>query len=333
MKKSLVISTIATVLVVVVALTTATFAWFSTNSISETTSEFQVASTDNAITIQRWLPADSGNNGAYENPLTATWTIGDGSAPNYEYVLTGTASVKGESATASSAYSLLAPTAKLDATNFNTASEKYGLPGVSFFSATQNGSEITDLQQNLRPVAVRFAISANSFAKTKAVASVTVSVNADAAPADFNAAQNARVYLECVPTDGASKDSQAIKVATTYKYVANPETAYTTQVEDKITSTEGGAVESGVESAQTAEGTTLVLNTTSSSLVANVDTSVIKGEVMTSATSVVFSMEQGAMYDCVLYIWIDGLTANDTAASGAFSVAVEFSGVDATPAP
>ena len=335
MKKSLVISTIATVLVVVVALTTATFAWFSTNSISETTSEFQVASTDNAITIQRWLPADNTNSGAYENPLTAPWTIGDGSAPNYEYLLTGTASVKGESATASSAYSLLAPTAKLGMT-YNTASEKYGLPGVYFFSATQNGSEITDLQQNLRPVAVRFAISANSFAKTKAVASVTVSVNADgAAPADFNAAQNARVYLECVPTDGASTDSQAIKVATTYKYVADPANAYaTTQGEDKITSTAGGAVESGAKSAQTAEGTKLVLDTTNSSLVANVDTSVIKGEVTTSATSVVFSMEQGAMYDCVLYIWIDGLTANDTAASGAFSVAVEFSGVDAaTPAP
>ena len=334
MKKSLVISTIATVLVVVVALTTATFAWFSTNSISETTSEFQVASTDNAITIQRWLPADSGVSGAYENPLTATWTIGDGSAPNYEYLLTGTASVKGEGATASSAYSLLAPTAKLGMT-YNTGSTKYGLPGVYFFSATQNGSEITDLQQQLRPVAVRFAISANSFAKTKAVASVTVSVNADgAAPADFNAAQNARVYLECVPTDGASTDSQAIKVATTYKYVADPETAYTTQGEDEITSTAGGAVESGARSAQTAEGTKLVLDTTNSSLVANVDTSVIKGEVTTSATSVVFSMEQGAMYDCVLYIWIDGLTANDTAASGAFSVAVEFSGVDAaTPAP
>ena len=150
MKKSLVISTIATVLVVVVALTTATFAWFSTNSISETTSEFQVASTDNAITIQRWLPADSGVSGAYENPLTATWTIGDGSAPNYEYLLTGTASVKGEGATASSAYSLLAPTAKLGMT-YNTGSTKYGLPGVYFFSATQNGSEITDLQQQLRP--------------------------------------------------------------------------------------------------------------------------------------------------------------------------------------
>ena len=102
----------------------------------------------------------------------------------------------------------------------------------------------------------------------------------------------------------------------------------------QITSTEGGAVESGAESAQTAEATTLTLDTTKSSLVANVDTSIIKGEVTTSATSVVFSMEQGAMYDCVLYIWIDGLTANDTAASGAFSVAVEFSGVDAaTPAP
>ena len=335
MKKSLVISTIATVLVVVVALTTATFAWFSTNSVSETTSEFQVASTDNAITIQRWLPADSGVSGAYENPLTAPWTIGDGSAPNYEYALTGTASVKGDGATAATAYSLLAPTAKLNTTTVNTATTKYGLPGVYFFSATQNGSEITDLQQQLRPVAVRFAISANSFAKTKAVASVTVSVNADgAAPADFNAAQNARVYLECMPQDGATTDSQAIKVATTYKYVADPENAYTTQVEDTITSTAGGAVESGAESAQTAEGTTLVLDTTNSSLVANVDTSIIKGEVTTSATSVVFSMEQGAMYDCVLYIWIDGLTANDTAASGAFSVAVEFSGVDAaTPAP
>ena len=137
-----------------------------------------------------------------------------------------------------------------------------------------------------------------------------------------------RIYRHMLLTD-----SQAIKVATTYKYVADPAGAYTTQVEDKITSTTGGAVESGAESAQTAEGTTLVLDTTNTSLVANVDTSVIKGEVTTSATSVVFSMEQGAMYDCVLYIWIDGLTANDTAASGAFSVAVEFSGVEAPPAP
>ena len=334
MKKSLVISTIATVLVVVVALTTATFAWFSTSSVSKTTSEFQVASTDNAITIHRWLPADSGNNGAYEDPLTAPWTIGDGSAPNYEYVLTGSASVKGEGATASSAYSLLAPMAKLDATTFNGATTKYGLPGVYFFSATQDGSAIKGLEKELRPVAVRFAISANAFAKTKAVASVTVSVNTDAAPADFNAAQNARVYLECVPQDGASQDSQAIKVATTYKYVTDPENAYADQGEDVITSTAGGAVESGARSAQTAQTTKLVLDTTNTSLVANVNTSVIKGEVTTSATSVVFSMEQGAMYDCVLYIWIDGLTANDTAASGAFSVAVEFSGVDAaTPAP
>ena len=164
---------------------------------------------------------------------------------------------------------------------------------------------------------------------------MTVSVNADGAtPADFNAAQNARVYLECVPQDGASQDSQAIKVATTYKYVADPVGAYASQGEDVITSTTGGAVESGAKSAQTAQTTKLVLDTTNSSLVANVNTSVIKGEVTTSATSVVFSMEQGAMYDCVLYIWIDGLTANDTAASGAFSVAVEFSGVDAaTPAP
>ncbi len=43
MKKSLVISTIATVLVVVVALTTATFAWFTTSGVAETSSNFVVA--------------------------------------------------------------------------------------------------------------------------------------------------------------------------------------------------------------------------------------------------------------------------------------------------
>ena len=51
MKKSLVISTIATVPVVVVALTTATFAWFTTSQESKVSGDFQISSAGGAFRL------------------------------------------------------------------------------------------------------------------------------------------------------------------------------------------------------------------------------------------------------------------------------------------
>ena len=86
MKKSLVISTIATVLVVVVALTTATFAWFSTSQAAVLTNSFAVATSGSGADIFRWNTEQ--NN--YEATAASEWEMGQYSNP-YEWTTPGKA--------------------------------------------------------------------------------------------------------------------------------------------------------------------------------------------------------------------------------------------------
>ena len=58
MKKSLVITTIATILVIVVALTTATFAWFSSGDESNVTSSFTAQADNAAFSFSKWEGTD-----------------------------------------------------------------------------------------------------------------------------------------------------------------------------------------------------------------------------------------------------------------------------------
>lgn len=71
MKKSLVITTIATVLVIVVALTTATFAWFSSSNTTTATGTFTAQSTNAAFTFYPYKSNDTATESYdYGNGLT-----------------------------------------------------------------------------------------------------------------------------------------------------------------------------------------------------------------------------------------------------------------------
>lgn len=328
MKKSLVITTIATVLVIVVALTTATFAWFSTNAITQTTSEFTVSSTSAAITISRWKPSTGTANGAYEGPLTSAWILGSGAAPDYEYAYTNGGAVKGDGATPSTAYSLLAPTAEISATAYETGNvDKDGLPSTLFATATSDGGKVTIGGTTLHPVAVRFRLSASQYKATKVVASIRISVpDSGATSQDYEAANAARVVLMGVNGD-ASVKHQDFTIATNYNYITST-SSYATALKE-FTAAGDTAVNSGTEVVGEGE---LTINETETAIVGVLNPELItqaqSSPSQSAASTIAFKAEAGVFYDCVLYIWIDGVVADDNAALGRFTVAVNFSGIE-----
>ena len=327
MKKSLVITTIATVLVIVVALTTATFAWFSTSSTTQTTSNFTVSSTSAAITIARWKPGTGATNGAYEGPLTSAWVLGDNSAADYEYAYVDGGAVKGEGATPSTSYSLLAPTAEISATAYDTSTDnKRGLPSTLFATATSDNGTVTLGSTSLHPVAVRFRLSASQYQATKVVASIRISVpDSGATSADYEAANAARVVLMGVTGDPTT-NHQDFTIATNYNHITST-SSYATALK-----TFTAAGDTAVNSGTTVVGEeALTVNETETAIVGVIDPELITqygSPSQSAAATIAFKAEAGVFYDCVLYIWVDGVAADDSAALGSFTVAVNFSGTE-----
>ena len=342
MKKSLVISTIATVLVVVVALTTATFAWFSTTSQTSIESSFTIGATNSPVTLARWLPGAGAASGAYEGPLSVEWALGTAEGANYEftYVTGSEGIVQTAGGYPADSYMPSAPIAEINPTVFAQESEvpdKDGLPGTEFVTGSTTGGVTTINANNVRPVAVRFQLSASQFASTAVSVSVTISVPADAATADYTAAKNARVYLAGrIQNNGtADENNQTFTVATNYNYVSNKTQYATTLVE--FTNTTGAAYTGATAEAMYSNTNTdgIYLSTTETTVTAKIDPSKIDqyaGGSTSAAASAVFKTTAGTFYDCVLYIWLDGTSAVDSSARGAFEVDVQFGGIDATTA-
>ena len=338
MKKSLVISTIATVLVVVVALTTATFAWFSSAATTQVTSSFTVAPTNNAVTITAWQPGAGNTPGSYVMPQ-GVWTIATGES---EYEFDYTNSVNAEAvadATPQTSYLLMAPTAALDGTTYipNTGSDNDydGLPGINYLTASGADGEAAIDNANVRPVAVRFALTASQYATTDVKVKVTIGVPQDATGTAHTAASNARVYLQGI-RNGAAADAnnQNFLIATDYSWVApdnaNTETpvSFTATASSGAVATNTGAGHDDITLTtaydQNQTDLTGSLNPRQINNVANIDR---------VATEISFRVQRGTQYDCVLYIWVDGTTANDAAASGQFEVLVNFSGSEVKVGP
>lgn len=344
MKKSLVISTIATVLVVVVALTTATFAWFSTTSQTSIESSFTIGATNSPVTLARWLPGEGSVSGAYEGPLSVEWALGTAEGANYEfaYVTGSEGIVQTPNGYPADSYMPSAPIAEINPANFTENSggtvDKDGLPGTEFVTGSTTGGTTTINANNVRPVAVRFQLSASQFASTAVSVSVTISVPADAATADYTAAKNARVYLAGrIQNDGtADPNNQEFTVATDYNYVSNKTQYATTSV--AFTNTQdasytGATAEAMYDSKNNTDG--IFLSTTATEVIAKIDPSKIDqyaGGSTSAAASAVFKTTAGTFYDCVLYIWLDGTSAVDSSARGAFEVDVQFGGIDAATA-
>lgn len=134
MKKSLVITTIATVLVIVVALTTATFAWFSSAGQTQATSSFTAQTNNAAFTLVPWSSGngngtfDTGNGSAIID-LTSASTIDNNAG---RFGLWTTTDMKP-----------YMPTSVINAASPKevTGNNWGGIPGADFFTAASTGND------------------------------------------------------------------------------------------------------------------------------------------------------------------------------------------------
>ena len=271
------------------------------------------------------------------------WALGTAEGANYEFVyVTGSEGiVQTPNGYPADSYMPSAPLAKIDPKLFVQEAEladKDGLPGTEFVTGSTTSGTTTINANNVRPVAVRFQLSASQFASTAVSVSVTISVPEDAATADYTAAKNARVYLAGrIQNDGtADPNNQTFTVATDYNYVSN-KTQYATELvaftNTQDASYTGATAEAMYNSQNNQDG--IFLSTTATEVIAKIDPSKIDqyaGGSTSAAASAVFKTTAGTFYDCVLYIWLDGTSAVDSSARGAFEVDVQFGGIDAATA-
>ena len=319
MKKSLVISTIATVLVVVVALTTATFAWFSASQGATVGSSFTLSSAGGGVSVYMWN-ANTGATGAYDlNPASGT---NDTPTPLGNYLGTydwatgeaGMAFTAGDGTNATTDYNPLMPRAQIggiydaaatvDTISTNQVSTK-GLPNIPFVYAQQSGTGISVQSITARPVVARFQLVAG-FAQTDATITVRISIDEGSTSLDQTAARNVKFVLigQQANRDTIDATHPDFIIGTDYNYI-------------------NGATEGSVASPDY-QSVTIPANTEKTRSV-TVNPSTITAQ-SPSTTTLEFSMVDTVPLECVLYMWIDGQNVTSLAARGQFDFAVEISG-------
>lgn len=215
MKKSLVITTIATVLVIVVALTTATFAWFSSSQTTNLTSTFQAQASNAVFNMYKYESGPTGNYAFTPNTSIDFTDISNGSIGQYGYWTT--------SNMAAMAPQVLITEGAVNSSNGNLK----GLPNAAFYTASSDdGSNLTDIRVlsmtetgATAPNVARFKLE-NGTTSTKAV-KITVTVNPTNpdTTVDIQATAALRFLMIAVPTDQADTTSnKGFVFGTQYDY-------------------------------------------------------------------------------------------------------------------
>ena len=312
MKKSLVISTIATVLVVVVALTTATFAWFTASSVSQATAEFTVSTAGGSIQITPWDKTQNSYAAAPYSGGTAM-SLG-GYDQSYEFSLAASnGATNDESTNALNGYKPLVPKEELttEITDASVTGEQ-GLPGINFINAQQNGSQINVINTDARPVVARFRLDTISDT-VNAQIRVTLAVPDGAPTTSYTAANNFKFVLFGVSA-ALGANAQSFTFGTNYSYVTGPADAEisamgnVTPTYHEVTFTEtltGNAIEDAAEFGTINSGN------------------------RTRTVTLDFKMTAGVAVDCYLYVWLDGENATNTSSAGEVNFTLNFVDLDA----
>ncbi len=310
MKKSLVITTIATVLVIVVALTTATFAWFSTSQAANITNEFAVATSGSGADVYRWSTVEKN----YEATPVAEWAMGTYSG-DYEWTTNVGKAISGTPG-AVTGYNPLLPENKIAGTEFDGTN---GLPSVTFLYAdnqqTSGSATVPSDGFGLHPVAVRFLL-APTYDKTQVTITATVSVPAGPSRADLDAAKAFRFVMIGKGNGAAGVAAQDFVFATNYKYLIDSKTPAqgTIGTADYV---DAGITATGADNVATA-----------TEIVAVADNSTISTTNTSVASTITFKATSSRQYDCVLYIWYDGTVVNNTTSSGTVTFNLSFAGTN-----
>lgn len=328
MKKSLVITTIATVLVIVVALTTATFAWFSASSNNEVTSNF-TAQTSNAVFT--FYPWSSGNN-QYD------YANGSSSLDLTQFTTLDTNSGHGGFITIEN----MKPYVPFETINADTPAVMTGnwagLPGEEFYTAQDTNGQLTDAYKTptdsdtptddsltvaaqmsnsgLANIARFELVNGKNVAKN---VDISVTITGKGNSPDVAVAEEMRVILIGVPSADNTGAKKFI-VGTEYvsggdpadwsdsftegSYVSNTTTSYSTF-------TQGG----GYANLITPKSMNRDPNgTLTYSFPYKIAASTFSG----------ISIAAGESYDIYLYIWLDGSEITDGGAGGAVDLKINF---------
>lgn len=306
MKKSLVISTIATVLVVVVALTTATFAWFSTGTDTTAGSDFTVSTGGGDFRIFPYELSDGGTGaaGAFAGSPVYTLDLVDGIGTT-----TYNAGLLGATMT-DDTFNPTMPTAQL--THYVNQT---GLPAINFAQATNaTTGGVTMTSNTAKPIVVRFILDTSLETVNMKITATVKQVGDAATRSSVEAAQNIRFVLFGY-SDADDTTTQSFVFATPYNTFAN--------------TTESGNVAS--PDYQPANLSAYDLGRTQ--VVKNVDatfesaslTNIVSGVTQESGE---IAMMQGTDVYCTLYVWFDGETMDEGASDGSINFTLEFADAD-----
>lgn len=322
-------TTIATVLVVVVALTTATFAWFSAADTATASSEFTAQAISSKYSFFKW---SSGANSP--EVITGDWSVAATSVINFASEDGSLAIDPKNQETAPTdeggnfAYwnteeiKPMMPTSQiLDAsTDSGRFDETSGIPVSAFKTAVSNDNgatleQVGDIQANRARFKIR-SNNTNSNFQIKVEFSTTDSQ-------DSRAAQMLKSMRFLVvgkaldkETIGTSDNGYANFVfGTQYSYVENPTNKAAPSY--KAASYEGTQVllienKESIETIASNQKITYTMNTT---------TLAARDVENASAT---FTLPNTASYEIVIYVWFDGQSANEASALKAISMNIEF---------
>ena len=319
MKKSLVISTIATVLVVVVALTTATFAWFSTTQNVTVGSTFEVSTAGGGLSVYTWDKA-AGGTGAYNINMVISdddFALGEYDQPfNWDWTDQGLAA-NGTGAADFTLNPLMPLTEIKGIFDDSVELSANGLPDVDFAAAEpKSTSQINVTNIVSKPIVARFQLAAgyvNTLGKVEVTIGIPDSIGTPTS-FDVNTSKNVKFVLIGQSSATPTATNQNFIIGTNYGVATGAAVgAYETSGYTDVTISDSDGATDNIVSK-------------------NINLSGINGTNTRDVTqSVEFKMTSGTNIECLLYIWLDGENATNTSASGNYAVEIVFSGTDQTP--
>ena len=321
MKKSLVISTIATVLVVVVALTTATFAWFTTSGVAETSSKFIVAQSGGNVDLYTWnktLPTPAFNAAPIATREEMALGLYTGT---YEWDAAHASGAfdPGQNTNAQTDYRPLMPVKVIDSTvTDNTETNNVGLPDIDFIAAeAKTGGKIDVTNVGVKPVVARFQLQTGN-ASTTATLTLSLEIPNPPTPNDLNAVKNVRIVILGTSAN-PSATAQSFQFGTDYHYITNaPATAdadddaFITPIYEtkNFITTDSGVVATATE------------------IIQKMSFASISTDRLSVDQTISFQMTGGVPVDCVMYLWLEGDSTDTGSSRGEFTFELVVSGVD-----
>lgn len=311
MKKSMLLSTIAMIVVVVVALSTATFAWFSSFETVSASASLEITAGTAGLELRENTTrvVTDYNAGTSETPAAGVWG---------EWK--GTISAEMQNVT------LTAPVTDIAVPVYAASAQSNAVPvtdSTLFYEATRGGTTVTVNQlatANSTYMYREIQVRNVSSAAKNVIATVTVKVpNDDTSEQSKLAVDNAKVVLVAVKGQATTADGAVIK--------GTQHNVGLDSTKNNATEWEAGLLKTDYAVSDNYGGRAAALNT---SLTA--DTITTSGATKTFTNKWNSITNASTDYITVrIYMWLDGHGADNAVRGGKVDVSVEFTTENVTP--